>query len=305
MKSILVTGASGFIGSNCIKHLLAAGYKIEAITSKASSSAFKNSEQLNWHQCDLLDKKAGRELLNVLKAETMLHLAWYAEPGKFWSSELNHSWLEASINLLEGFAASGGKRFVAAGSCAEYDWSDALMDEFKTPLNANTLYGKCKASFFERASRLSRERGLQFAWGRVFWLYGPGEDPRRIVAYVINSLLKNEAARCSPGAQIRDFMHVDDVARAFAEICAADICGPINIGSGRQISIHDLVEQIGFLIGKPELLQFGALSGNQDEAPLVLAKTARLESELGFSPRISLEEGLQDCIESWRSSMPV
>src|SRR5258706_14740282 len=115
-RRILVTGARGFIGRECLTRLSALDAELHALSTQSVSDA----GGVTWHQCDLLDSPAAVGLLQRIAPSHLLHLAWIAEPGVFWESPLNHRWLAASTVLFEAFYASGGKRVVAAGSCAEY-----------------------------------------------------------------------------------------------------------------------------------------------------------------------------------------
>lgn len=301
MDSVILTGASGFIGRHCINHLLEAGYHVHALYHKERSAAeLPQKDKLSWHRVDILDQAQVMATVKPLAATHMLHLAWYAEPGKFWDSRLNLDWLRASVHLLKVFTEAGGKRFVGAGSCAEYDWFVGRMREAITPLNPATLYGQCKASLFQSAQQSATASGIEFAWGRIFWIYGPGENKRRVVPYVINALLADEEANCSEGTQERDYMYVDDVARAFACLLHSKIDGAVNIASGEAISIKTLVMTIANLIDKEQLIQLGAIAPDKNEPELLVADTSRLQYELNFKPEHSLELGLLQTLEWWR-----
>lgn len=303
MESVILTGASGFVGGHCINHLLEAGYKVHAIyNNEKHTPNLPKKENLEWHKVNLLDEAQVAALIKPLKASHMLHLAWYAEPGKFWDSRLNWEWLRASINLQRVFNEAGGKRFVGAGSCAEYDWSPGKLSE-NTALTPATLYGQCKSSLYSSALQNATMSGTEFAWGRIFWLYGPGEDRRRIVPHVITCLLRDEEAQCTEGMQERDFMYVDDVARAFVDILKSNMQGAINIGSGKPISIRALVQTIGKLIDKRSLIVLGGLPEEKQEAPLVVADVGRLHNELKFQPSYSIEKGLLLTLEWWRQEL--
>jgi nucleoside-diphosphate-sugar epimerase len=157
---VLVTGASGFIGSQCCHQLSALGYEVHAVSSK-----FQTDSAMQWHKVDLLDSQQIKELINKVKPTHLLHLAWYAEPGKYWTSIKNYHWVKASLTLFEEFYKSGGKRVVVSGSCAEYDWRFSNYYEDSTPLNPNNLYGVCKHSLQSMLSSYASLTGLSFAWG--------------------------------------------------------------------------------------------------------------------------------------------
>src|SRR4029077_12935796 len=108
------------------------------------------------------------------------------------------------------------------------------------------------------------------AWGRIFHLYGPYEYPSRLVPSVIISLLKDELARCTHGRQVRDFMHVDDVASAFVALLDSDVAGIVNIGSGEPVTIRSLVTRIASTIKAEGRVEFGAISVAPNDPPVLI-----------------------------------
>lgn len=282
MSRVLVTGATGFIGRHVVEPLREAGHDVRAVGSG---------------DADLLDPRATERLVEEARADVLVHLAWYAEPGAFWTSDENLRWVGASLGLLHAFAAAGGRRAVVAGTCAEYDWSHALLSERETPLAPSTLYGECKHALHRIAERWG---GLSLAWGRVFFLYGPGEHPARLVSSVAGALARGEPAPCSSGEQVRDFLHVADVGRAFAALAGSEVEGPVNVASGEGVSVRDVVTTLGELAGRPELIQLGALPQRSGEPPELVGHAARLRDELGFTPAIGLREGLERTVSWWR-----
>jgi nucleoside-diphosphate-sugar epimerase len=231
----------------------------------------------------------------------LLHLAWYVPPGKYWTSLENIRWLEASLDLLQQFAEHGGSRVVTAGTCAEYSWSPGgVCHELNTPLEPASLYGASKDALRRMQESLANQLGFSSAWGRVFFPYGPGEPADRLVPSVIQRLLRGEPAPCSHGRQVRDFMHVDDVARAFAVLLDSDRAGVVNIASGCPVTIADVVMTIGDLLGRSDLIQLGALPTRAGEPDELLADTDALRS-LGFSPRFNLREGLMETVRWWQA----
>jgi nucleoside-diphosphate-sugar epimerase len=248
---------------------------------------------------DLLAPGTAARLIDEVQPTHLLHLAWYAEPGAFWQSPENARWRDASVRLLETFAESGGSRAVVSGTCAEYDWSgDGVLSERSTPLEPLTAYGHAK-----NAVRASTEgMSLSSAWGRIFFLYGPHEDERRLVSSVTRALLGGTPARTTHGRQVRDFLHVADVGDAFAALLDSDVEGAVNVGSGEGAAIADVVARIADIVGRPELVELGALEAPAGEPPLIVADVQRLRDEVGWRPSRALDEGLRDTVEWWRAS---
>ena len=286
MKRVLVTGATGFIGRHVLPYLTAVGYEVHTTGRPA---------------VDLLDAAARRQVIAGVRPTHLLHLAWYVLPGKYWTSLENIRWLEASLDLLQQFAEHGGRRVVTAGTCAEYSWSPGgVCHELHTPLEPASLYGASKDALRRMQESLANQLGFSSAWGRVFFPYGPGEPADRLVPSVIQRLLRGEPAPCSHGRQVRDFMYVDDVARALAVLLDSGRTGAMNIGSGCSVTIADVAMTIGDLLGRSDLIRLGALPARADEPDKLIADTDALRS-LGFSPRFDLREGLTDTVRWWKA----
>jgi nucleoside-diphosphate-sugar epimerase len=301
MRKVLVTGASGFIGRHTIETLVSRGFEVHAVTSKSASVSI--SEDCHWHVADLVDVSTIRPLVKSIKPSHLLHLAWYAVPGKYWTALDNFLWVQASLELLRQFREQGGKRVVMAGTCAEYDWNYGYCSELVTPRHPDSPYGVCKNALQEMLVPYSNVTGLSSAWGIIFFLYGSHEYPNRLVPSVIRSLLAGEKALCSHGNQIRDFLHVQDVADAFVAILESDIAGAINIGSGKPIKIKEIIHKISEKLGKSDLINLGAIPVSAKDPTFLLADITRLSQEIGWSPQYSLEVGLEKTINWWKNQL--
>jgi nucleoside-diphosphate-sugar epimerase len=209
----------------------------------------------------------------------------------------NLTWVGATLGLLREFMDAGGQRLVCAGTCAEYDWQYGYCVEDLTPLAPATLYGAAKHGTAVVVRQLAEQRGVSWAWGRLFFLFGPHEHPRRLIPSVINGMLDGRAVPCSEGTQRRDFLHVGDAASALASLLDSDQHGAVNIASGTAIAVRDIVEEIGRQLRTPGLARFGALPG--DGTPAIVASTERLRTKVGWSPRYGLADGLSDAIAWW------
>jgi UDP-glucuronate decarboxylase len=301
MKRVLLTGASGFIGRQAIPALIKRGYEVHCIgRSSGKPDSIANENNVIWHQGNLLQKNDISDLLHSVSPTDLLHLAWDVTPGSYLESIYNFDWVVSSLHLLKEFSESGGKRAVCAGTCFEYDLRCGYCVENLTPIFPTTYYGSCKHLFQSIGERYAVKKGFNFAWGRIFFLYGPYENPTRLVPSVIQSLLKNERAKITHGNQIRDFLHVVDVADAFAAILDSEVSGIINIGSGKPVSIKELVMQIAQVLGKEDEIRLGALPAREDEPQFVVADTSRMRKEVRWSPKYSIEEGIMDTISWWK-----
>jgi nucleoside-diphosphate-sugar epimerase len=300
VKRVLVTGATGLIGRNSLPVLLRTGYEVHAVSGSPKTQDADGA--IHWHCANLLRPDEVVALVQKVKPSHLFHLAWYAIPGKFWTASENLDWVQATVALMRVFRDQGGQRFVGAGSCAEYDWTFDHCQEASTPCRPATLYGAAKYSTQLLLDAWSRQTGTSSAWGRVFFLYGPGEYPSRLVPSVINSLLNGEPALCTHGEQVRDFMHVEDVAAAFVALLDSDVQGVVNIASGAPLPLKDVIYTIADQLGRRELVQLGAIPANAADPAALIADIGRLRDEVGFRPRYSLKNGIALTVESMKIS---
>jgi nucleoside-diphosphate-sugar epimerase len=298
VSGTLVTGATGFVGLPLLAELLAGGEEVHAIGRHPPAEPVG---ALVWHEGDVLDADAVGRVLAEVRPERLVHLAWFVAHGRFWSAPENVQWVQASLGLLRAFADAGGRRALLVGSCAEYAWGgEQDLDERASALVPASLYGVCKDALRRVAVAFAAQAEIELAWARLFFMYGPREHPQRLVPAVIRALLAGEPIATTAGEQRRDFMHVDDVARALAAVLDSELVGPVNVASGEATSIGELLEAIGTLTGRAELIERGARAGDPAEPPRIVARTDRLAREAGFVPSLSLHDGLAATVEWWR-----
>lgn len=303
---VLVTGASGFIGRWSVPALLALGYEVHAVTSprRADMASLPQLSGAHLHAVDLFDSSAVAALLEAVGATHLLHFAWIATPGAYWTSPDNERWLAASRELLKRFTQVGGRRVVSAGTCAEYDWALAeRCVERSSPLmlgTGATDYARCKIALFETLEQWRAGVGCSAATGRIFFQYGPDEHRDRLVPAVITQLLAGHEALCTHGSQVRSFLHVADVGAAFAALLASEVEGAVNIGSAQSVTLAEVIGYIARSLGRSDLVRLGARPAPANEPQVLLPDVTRLGNEVNWTPQFSLESGLDDAIEWWR-----
>lgn len=291
------------MGRHVVAALRRSGAEVHAVTSRPPGTAEPTARVagVHWHRCDLLDAPATGALIADLAPERLVHLAWYVEHGRFWTAPENATWARASMDLLRAFAAAGGRRAVFTGTCAEYDWSASRpLHEQDTPLVPATPYGQAKEALRHAATTFAVERGVDLAWARLFFLYGPDEPPARLVPSVIHALLAGEPAATTEGLQVRDFMHAEDAGAALAAVLHSAETGPINVASGVGVTLRRVIELIGEATGRSDLLRPGARPTAENDPARLVADTARLNQIVGFQPRIALREGIESTVAWWR-----
>ncbi len=294
---VLVTGGSGSIGSACVQRLVERGVDTHVV----ARSRRDDVAGVEWHAADLLAHSAAAAIVREIRPSHLLHLAWVTEHGRYWNDPSNVNWLGATLELFRAFEEQGGRHFVGAGTCAEYDWSEGTLSETKTPLRPTSLYGHCKAAAGNIIMSLAAQSECRAAWGRVFFMYGGNEHPERLIPYIIGRLLKGESVDLTDGNQIRDYIHADDVAEAFVRLLLdSDTSGAVNVGFGHGVSVREIALTLGELTGKGGLLRFGRVARPENDPPSIIGDTTRLANEVGFAPTLGLDKGLDMTLAEWK-----
>lgn len=295
---VLITGASGFVGRSVSSALLQhEGLELHTVSRGELALGAQH------HLCDLLVPEQVETLLQQVRPELLIHTAWYAEHGKFWEAEENLDWVGATLGLLRALRNAGGKRFVGIGTCAEYAWGGTEdLRELSSPLAPGTLYGAAKDAARSVLENYARAFDLQWAWARLFLMYGPGEASTRLFPSIATPLLRGERASCSPGQQLRDFMHVEDVGRAIACVALSELSGPVNVASGSALCVADFATQIESTIAGSGTLERGAILMRPGDPQRVVADVSRLQA-LGFRPKYDLQSGVARAVAQLRTEL--
>jgi len=295
---VLLTGATGFVGARVARALVESGTEVVAVVRAGSNTRRLSSlSRVSIIEGDLLHPGGMAEAIRA-GADACIHSAWYAEPGKYLSSPVNVDLAHATTHFAEALAGAGCRRFVGIGTCFEYDTDTGYLAE-ASPLGPRHTYSASKAATYLMLSQVLNGTGMQFAWARLFYLFGPDEHPNRLVPSVADALLRGDEARVTPGGQVRDFLHVDDVATALCTVAKSDVQGPVNIGSGEPVTVAAIVEKIGAIVGRADLIKLGARDYAPGDPMFVCANNALLRS-LGWTRRYSLDEGLKESVSSRR-----
>ena len=277
----LVTGASGFVGRPLVQSLKRRGVDVVTLGRGIDCDV----------RMDLLRAEVLDDVLKRAAAEVLIHAAWYAEHGKFWTAPVNTQWVSASEKLAEAFCRAGGKRIVGVGTCAEYEWSRACCIEMSTPLNPATLYGRCKDQAHKAMAAICAAHGVTCAWARLFIPIGPGEPPGRLIPSVIEVLRGRREPFAIGGAASRDFLHVGDVAEALASLALSQASGPFNVSAGHATPIADVVDHLAVRLhadASPLRRLYAARPGEPD---VLYGDNTRLKA-LGWRPGLTVPEAL-------------
>lgn len=268
----LVTGGTGFIGSAVVRALSSRGHEVVAPRHA---------------ELDLI--AAGEDELGRFVGEAatthVIHCAWYTNHADYLVNDINREWLAASIRLARSCA---GRRFIGLGTCLEYDLSsgEPCIEE-ATPLAPETLYARCKRDLHE-------ELAGDFAWARVFFVYGPGDRKGRLVPAMLERFGRGESAGPTYGGLHRDYIHVDDLAGQIVDIALSRQVGAVNTGTGEAPSLSDIFAAGADALGRPDLVQANDMVG--DQPPLIQADLERFKSTIGETRARTIRQGLRDLV---------
>jgi UDP-glucose 4-epimerase len=299
MTRLLITGARGFVGRHCLLPALAAGFDVWATASSGELPAELASLDLRWRVVDLLECGAIESLMDEIRPTHALHMAWETTHGTYWTSPANLDWLALGARFFKAFAACGGERFVAAGTCAEYDWTHGHAVEDATTDRPATFYGRIKLAHHHMLMASAEQLGFRAATGRIFFAYGPHENRARLIPYTCRQLAAGEVAAIANGDIVRDFMHVQDVAAGFVALLRSETKGACNVCSGRGTALSEIARVLGHASGRPDLVQISAGTPRAADPPELVGANERLCAS-GWEPRISLQQGLIDTYCWWR-----
>lgn len=268
---ILLTGATGFVGRQVLRALTARNCRVRLVVRQRRPDAIDRSDLVEQvvETADLWSESAERCAAICRGVDTVIHAAWYAEPGKYLQSPKNLECLTGSLRLAQGAVEAKVRRFVGIGTCFEYDFSPGYLS-VETPLEPSTPYAASKAAAYLALSQYLPQLGLEFAWCRLFYLYGEGEDERRLVPYLRARLAAGEPVELTSGKQVRDYLDVREAGRMIADSALGSAQGPVNICSGVPVTVRAFAERIADEYGRRDLLRFGVRPENLVDPPCVV-----------------------------------
>jgi len=269
--TVLLTGATGFVGHQVLCTLM--DRNIQVCVVVRDGCQVQLADGITIEQAittrDLFVESADWWENACSGVDTVIHVAWYTEPGKYLQSTKNLDCLIGSLNLAKGAVQAGVRRFVGIGTCAEYDLTAGKLS-VETPLKPLTPYAAAKAATFTALSQWLPSQNVEFLWGRLFYLYGEREDPRRLVPYLRSKLKAGKPAELTSGKQIRDYIDVVEAGQMIAEEALGHRQGAINICSGVGITVRQLAEDIADEYDRRDLLKFGVRPDSHIDPPCVI-----------------------------------
>jgi len=268
---ILLTGATGFVGRQIFRSLQNRNETVRVVVrTKTAYKDMKNSGAADVVLSNDLFTESAPVMMDMCNGvSTIVHAAWYVEPGLYLESPKNHDCLSGTLRLARAALERGVSRFVGLGTCLEY--APALVPiSVDSRLDPRTTYARAKLSVYYWLASNFSSSGRSFSWCRLFYLFGVGEDERRLVPYLHSCLAKGQQVKLTSGEQIRDYLDVEMAGELIAKVAVRSACGAFNICSGNPVSIRKFAETIAASYGRQDLLQFGAKEENTSEPPYVV-----------------------------------
>ena len=309
LNKVLITGAAGFIGSQLTQRLIREGFEV-GIIKRVNSDTWRIkdlSDKIVAYDVDLRDTQEVSKAVSHFRPDVIFHLAtYYAVEHKPQEIPLMiDTNVLGAVNLLEASKDAMVKLFVNTSSCFVYRESEnKLREEYDlSPLN---LYALTKLQAEQACSFYAEKYGLKAITFRLFPPYGPADHERRLIPYVIKSLLEGERLKLTTGKQRWDFVYVDDIVDAYFKLLSVSDLPQkheiFNIGTGNAVSIREVVSRIKEITDVALEPDWGAIPHRKNEVWFTCADISKTENFLGWQPKIQmLEEGLELTVKWYKS----
>jgi len=293
-ERVLVTGAAGFIGAGAVRRLLDRGFAVEAVVHPHSDRWRLRGLPFPIHALDLTDAAAVRRLFREVRPDYVLHLAAH---GTYHWQEDARAILEtnvlASYHVFQAAVGASVRLLVNAGSSSEYGYRDQPMREADR-IEPNSVYSVAKAAQTHLCRLVSAQTGCPMVTFRLFSVYGPWEEPRRLVPTAIRRARAGETLDMVGPDTARDFVYVEDVLDALTDFARiADGRGEIfNLGSGTQTTMRDFVGALETALETRTEVRWSTLPPRRWDALRWQADVSKARLLLGWAPRHDLVAGL-------------
>lgn len=304
-KNVLVTGGSGFVGANLVRALIKQNAKVNLfLRPEAQTWRLKDIlKQVKVHPVNITNPAAVRRVVKKIRPQVIFHLAAYgAYPTQTGIMPAIQTNILGTVNLLEAFR-NINCTFINTGTSSEYGYKQKPMKETDV-LEPTFPYAATKASATLVGQVFAKQFNRPFVTLRPFSIYGPWEEPSRFIPTIINNCLTGQPIKLTPGKEVRDWVYVEDMVRAYLLAgIRPDLSGEIfNIGSGKQTTILATAKTIIKLIDRPVELKIGAYPPRIWDTNFWVADRSKAKKMLNWEPQHSLVQGLKKTIDWFKTN---
>lgn len=298
-KTVVISGADGFIGSHLSKHLVKCGYEVYALSLSDSPTIgrIKDCTGINIVECDSDNyKNAARAL--PYKPRAFFHLAWIGvSPENRKSAQLQKANLDLVINAVNLAHEIDAQMFIFPGSTMEYSYSNHIINADAPPSPQNA-YGAAKIAAKYFCEVMCKQYEIPFIYTVISGIYAADRIDNNVIYYTISSLLKGEKPKLTRLEQLWDYVHIDDVVKAFSLILEKGRGGSFySIGHGDNQPLYKYIFKIRDIIN-PELpLGVGEVPYESNRLPMSVVDLTALQEDTGFIPHVDFETGIKEVIE--------
>lgn len=296
--TVLVTGAGGFVGAEVVRAARVAGLAVHA-TGRCAAPDRLSGCDVRYTRIDLFDPHAVHALFAVVRPDIVIHTAWVGVSGDARASDMQFANIAATCNLADSAARYGARKFVGVGSQAEYGPIHGSVAETRLPA-PSTLYGAAKLSASHLARQCCEAAGVEFAWLRLFATYGPGDNSNWLIPSLIAKMIKGKSPKMTPGTQKWDYLYNEDTAAGVLAAALSDALGTFNLSSGSAVPVRDIATMIRDRVAPGLELRFGEVEFGPMQIMHMEGDIAALRTATGWSPQVSLSEGLDRTIAAMR-----
>ena len=310
LSRVLITGATGFIGSNLTRRLVKEGFDVGIIKREKSDVRMLGdfNNKIDAYAVDLQDAQGVSKVVSHFKPEFIFHLAAYhAVEHKLQDTSLMvDTNVLGTINMLEASKDSMVKLFVNTSSCSVYkERKDNLTES--SDLSPLSLYALTKIQAEQACSFYAENYDLKTISFRLFHTYGPADNERRLVPYVVKELLKGKRPKLTKGTQEWDFTYVCDIADAYIRtLSISDFPQKhevFNVGTGNATSVREVASLIREIIDCKVEPEFGAIPHRKREIWHFCADISKIRSFLGWKPETKLRNGLEQTVDWYQKRL--
>lgn len=302
MKRVIMTGASGFVGANLARRLLRDGHEVHALLRGEHSSWRIESirQHLHLHIVDLKDSDHLAHTVRDIRPDWIFHLAAYgAYPSQTNQVAMIETNIVGTTNLVNACLATGFEAFVNSGSSSEYGFKDHAPSETEA-LEPNSHYAVTKAAATLFCRLTAQARAVHLPTLRLYSVYGPYEEPSRLIPALITSGLQGRLPPLVNPDTARDYVYVDEMSDAYILAASRHVAEPgavYNAGTGIQTSLRQVVEIARRVIGIHAEPSWGSMPNRKWDTDVWVADNDKIRRELGWRPRFTIEEGFRKTVE--------